>query len=162
MNWAIKFRNFEFMKIRKAVLEDAENLSRIAFAAKSYWKYPEKWLELWKDDLTITPEVIAENEVYAMTENNEIVGFYVLIIKENSAQLEHLWIKPENIGAGIGRKLFVHALKKAVSLNAENICIASDPHAEGFYEKMGAKRIGNFKTEVEGNERILPIMGIEF
>lgn len=161
MNWAIKFRNFEFMKIRKAVLEDAENLSRIAFAAKSYWKYPEKWLKLWKDDLTITPQNIAENEVYAMTINGAIVGFYMLIIKENSAQLEHLWIKPENIGAGIGRKLFAHALKKAAELNVEKIYIASDPHAEEFYKKMGAKRIGIFKTEVDGNERFLPLMQIE-
>ncbi len=161
MKGEIKFRNSEFMKIRRAKPEDAEKLSEIAFAAKSYWKYPEKWLELWKDDLTITLQNIAENEVYEMTENDEIVGFYVLIIKDNSAQLEHLWIKPENIGAGIGRKLFAHALKKAVSLRAEKIYIASDPHAEGFYKKMGAKRIGNFKTEVDGNERFLPLMEIE-
>ena len=148
------------MKIREAKHEDAEKLSQIAFAAKSYWKYPERWLELWKDALTITPETILENEVFVMSEKGEIVGFYELIINKNSAELEHLWINPENIGFGIGRKLFVHALEKAVSLNAKKLNIESDPNAEGFYKKMGAKRVGNAVSEIEGNERILPLMQI--
>ncbi len=146
------------MKIRRAKPEDAEKLSQIARAAKSYWNYPERWLDLWKDDLTITPEVISENEIFAMSEENEIIGFYQLKIDENMAALEHLWIKPEYIGSGIGRKLFVHALEKVVSLNVVILNIVSDPNAEGFYEKMGAKRIGDVVSEIEGNERILPLM----
>ena len=146
------------MEIRKAKPEDAEKLSQIAFAAKSYWKYPEKWLNSWKDDLTITPEIIVENEVFVMTEKSKIIGFYELKIDKTMAALEHLWINPANIGSGIGRKLFVHALEKAVSLNVEILNIVSDPNAEGFYEKMGAKRIGDVVSEVEGNERILPLM----
>ena len=149
------------MEIRIAKPEDAEKLSQIAFAAKSYWKYPGKWLELWKKDLTVTPKNIAESEVHAMTENGEIVGFYELRIDGTMAALENLWIDPPHIGSGIGRTLFAHALKKAVSLNVRILNIVSDPHAEGFYVKMGAKRIGNFQTEVDGNERLLPIMRIE-
>ena len=148
------------MEIRKAKPEDTDKLSQIAFAAKAHWKYPEKWLELWKDALTVTPEVILENEVFAMSKENEIIGFYELKIDEKMAALEHFWINPEYIGSGIGRKLFAHALEKAVSLNVEILNIVSDPNAEGFYKKMGAKRIGDIVTEVEGRERILPLMQI--
>ena len=148
------------MEIRRAKPEDAEKLSHIASASKAHWKYPETWLELWKDALTVTPEIILENEVFAITDNDEIVGFYELVVKENSAELEHLWINPESIGFGIGRLLFVHALEKAVSLGAKKLNIKSDPNAEGFYKKMGAKRIGNDISEIEGNERILPLMQI--
>ncbi|MDQ3634639.1 MAG: GNAT family N-acetyltransferase, partial [Acidobacteriota bacterium] len=65
---------------------------------------------------------------------------------------------PANIGSGIGRKLFAHALEKSASLNAKKLNIKSDPNAEGFYKKMGAKRIGDVVSEIEGNERILPLM----
>lgn len=148
------------MEIRKAKSEDAEALSRIAFAAKSYWKYPERWLALWKESLTITGQFIVENEVYTMTEKDQIVGFYALTIDGAVGQLEHLWVSPEFIGSGIGKKLFAHALEKAVSYNAKILNIDSDPNAEEFYVKMGAKRVGNIVTEIEGNERILPLMQI--
>ncbi len=146
------------MKIRRARPEDAEKLSQIARAAKSYWNYPEKWLILWKNDLQVTREDILKNEVFAMSEKDEIIGFYELKIDEKMAALEHLWINPENIRSGIGRKLFAHALEKAVLSNAEVLNILSDPNAEGFYKKMGAKRIGDIVSEIEGNGRILPLM----
>lgn len=148
------------MRIRKAIPEDAEKLSHIALTAKAYWKYPESWLFLWKDVLTIMPEFISENEVYTMTEKGEIVGFYALSVGGDMAKLEHLWISPENIGSGIGRKLFAHALEKSILLKAKKMEIESDPNAEVFYKKMGAKRIGNIVAEIEGQERILPLMQI--
>ncbi len=51
------------MKIRKAKSNESEILTQIAQAAKRYWNYPERWLILWKDALTITPDFILKNEV---------------------------------------------------------------------------------------------------
>jgi GNAT superfamily N-acetyltransferase len=149
------------MKIRKAQINDAKTLSQIAFAAKSFWNYPESWLNLWKDSLTITPEFIQSNEVYLIESDSEVLGFYALILDAEKAQLEHLWISPENIGGGIGKKLMNDAIEKAKSFGAAFIEIESDPNAEGFYQKQGAVKIGESKSEIEGKERTLPIMRIE-
>jgi len=37
----------------------------------------------------------------------------------------------------------------------------ADPNAQGFYEKMGMHKVGEKKTEVDGQPRILPIMEIK-
>ena len=36
--------------------------------------------------------------------------------------------------------------------------IESDPNAQGFYERMGAKKIGEHRGEVDGQPRILPVL----
>jgi GNAT superfamily N-acetyltransferase len=149
------------MKIRQAEIDDAETLSQIALAAKSFWNYPQSWLDLWKDGLTITPEFIAANEVYLVESDGKILGFYALILNAEKIQLEHLWVSPENIGGGIGKKLMTDAIQKAESLGATFIEIESDPNAEGFYRKQGAVKISENKSEIEGKERTLPIMRIE-
>lgn len=149
------------MKIRQAKIEDAETLSQIAYAAKSFWNYPESWLEVWKNALTITPEFIEKNEIYLAELDGKVLGFYALILEGEKVQLEHLWISPENIRGGIGKKLMADAIEKAKSRGASFIEIESDPNAEGFYKKQGGVKIGEGKSEIEGRTRILPIMKIE-
>lgn len=149
------------MKIRRAEIEDAEAVSQIAFAAKSFWNYPESWLKLWKDSLTITPEYIETNEVYLAESDEKILGFYALILEGKKVRLDHLWISPENIGGGIGKNLVANAIEKAKSLGAAFMEIESDPNAEGFYQKQGAVKISEIKSEIEGRTRILPIMRID-
>jgi hypothetical protein len=39
--------------------------------------------------------------------------------------------------------------------------LSADPNAEGFYQRMGARRIGEVPAEMEGQPRILPRMSIE-
>ena len=68
--------------IQRARPEQHERLTQIAHAAKKHWGYPERWMEIWKNDLTITPEVIADNEVYTATVESEVAGFYGLIVSE--------------------------------------------------------------------------------
>lgn len=148
------------MKIRKAQIIDAEKLSQIAFAAKSFWNYPKSWLNLWKEALTITPNFIDNHEVYLAESDGKVSGFYALILDGEKVQLEHLWISPENIGSGIGKKLMADAIEKAKSFGASSMEIEAEPNALGFYQKQGAVKIGESKSEIEGQTRILPLMRI--
>ncbi len=84
------------------------------------------------------------------------VGFYALTGSGSRLVLEHLWVSPRCLGAGVGRKLFQHAVKTATKLNASVIEIESDPNAEGFYVRMGARRVGETLWEIEGQVRFLP------
>jgi hypothetical protein len=62
---------------------------------------------------------------------------------------------------GIGKDLFIHAMQGAAGSNVSEVAISSDPNADGFYRKMGAHRIGETVSEIEGQPRVLPRLKID-
>jgi GNAT superfamily N-acetyltransferase len=148
-------------EIVEARPHDAEALTRVAFAAKRHWGYPERWMEGWREMLTITPGFVRRNEVRVAIVQEKPVGFYALVGKGLQIELEHLWVLPGCIGAGIGRALFEHALRTAASLGAETMGIEADPNAEGFYGRMGARRVGEEVYELDGQRRVLPLLVVD-
>ena len=149
------------MQIVRATPEDADALTKIAFDAKRSWDYPESWIEGWRDILTIGAEFIAANAAYVAIENGRPVGFYLLTMEIDDIHLDHLWVLPAAMHRGIGRSLFEHAVAQTRTLGFHLIKIEADPNAEGFYERMGARRIGSNVTEVAGNRRELPLLVLE-
>jgi len=146
------------MKIVRAKPEDADVLTDIAFAAKRHWGYPEHWIQSWRDILTMPPEFIAANVTYSAIEDERAIGFYLLTTEADGLHLDHLWILPRAMGRGLGRALFEHAVAQAKGLGFSAIKIEADPNAEGFYLRMGAKRVGANVTTIEGKARELPLL----
>lgn len=93
-----------------------------------------------------------------MEKNNEIIAFYSISVSEK--KLDALFIHPEYIGKGLGRVLWLELLRKAKQLHMEELMIDSDPYAEAFYLKMGAKRIGEIQSTVF-TERYLPLLCVK-
>jgi GNAT superfamily N-acetyltransferase len=149
------------MKIVHARPEDAEMLTAIAYAAKRHWGYPERWIEAWRDILTMRPEFIAANIAFCAIEEGRAVGFYVLTTESDGIHLDHLWILPAAMHRGIGRALFEHAVNHARAAGFDLIKIEADPKAAGFYERMGAQRVGTSIGEVEGEKRELPLLAYQ-
>jgi ribosomal protein S18 acetylase RimI-like enzyme len=148
------------MEIRPARAEDAATLTAIAIAAKRHWGYPEHWIEIWTPLLTITPGFIAVADVRVAVAENEAAGFYALLYSGERATLEHFWVMPSFMGMGVGRDLLDHARARSRETGCQVMEIDSDPNAQGFYEKMGARKIGERTSEVDGQPRVLPIMEI--
>ena len=146
------------MQIVRAKPQDADPLTEIAHAAKRHWGYPERWIETWRDILTMRPQFIAENTTYCAKEKDRIIGFYLLTTENDQMHLDHLWISPRAMRRGVGRALYQHAVEQAKELGHHEIKIEADPNAAGFYERMGARRIGVNVTEIEGRPRELPLM----
>ena len=136
-------------------------LTTIAHDAKRHWGYPEHWLEHWQDDLTISPDFIAANQVYVAEREGSLLGFYALVIRQEKAELDHLWVAPAHIGTGVGKELFIHAMQTAAGQNVAAVEILSDPNAEGFYRKMGAHQIGETISEIDGQPRALPRLTVD-
>jgi GNAT superfamily N-acetyltransferase len=149
------------IEIGRASPDDADALTRIAYGAKQYWGYPERWISHWSESLTITPEFVRDNEVYAAVVGGEPFGFYALAGTGHELELDHLWVSPAWIGSGTGRLLFEHAMDRAASRGAKHVEIEADPNAEGFYLRMGARRAGENVYEIEGQRRVLPRMVVE-
>jgi hypothetical protein len=57
--------------------------------------------------------------------------------------------------------LFEHAMREAARRGASAVAIEADPNAEGFYLRMGARRIGENVYEIEGRKRKLPLLTVE-
>lgn len=149
------------MQIRRATPDEAEILTSIAHAAKRHWNYPEKWIEQWQADLTITSDFIANTEVYVAVVEGNIAGCCALVVSDSLAELEHMWIDPGQMGNGVGRALFEHTKQRAIQLGLPALELSADPNAEGFYERMGAKRIGAIEAGMDGQPRVLPRMIVE-
>lgn len=144
--------------IKRATPDEAKILTQIAFAAKSFWGYPERWLQLWMPILTVSPEFIEKRNTYVAYEDGKPVGFYAISLEDKKAGLEHLWVLPDFIGQGIGTRLFNHALSRCKAAGAHVLEIESDPNAQGFYERMGARKIGEAIGKVNGQLRVLPVL----
>jgi GNAT superfamily N-acetyltransferase len=118
-------------------------------------------MERWGEILTFVPQFVRDSDVYAAVSGGEPFAFYALTETGRKLMLEHLWVSPDWIGSGVGRLLFEHAMNKAASRGAKRVEIEVDPNAEGFYLRMGARRVGENAYEIEGQRRVLPLMVVE-
>ncbi|MDP3481580.1 MAG: hypothetical protein Q8R88_17590, partial [Desulfoprunum sp.] len=64
--------------IRSAQQDEAQLLTEISFAAKGYWNYPEEYYAIWKNELTITPEYIENNDILVYEHDGTAVGYYAI------------------------------------------------------------------------------------
>ncbi|CAM1351307.1 GNAT family N-acetyltransferase [Tenacibaculum insulae] len=143
--------------ITKATIKDVDLLTNIALISKAHWGYSNELIESWRTDLTVTLKMIEEAMVYKFIQNNKIAGFYILNqSKENNIELEMLFILPEFIGKGIGKKLLLHAFKESQRLNTNTITLLADPNAIAFYKSQGFKIIDKKESTIPN--RFLPIM----
>jgi GNAT superfamily N-acetyltransferase len=149
--------------ILRAVGSDADALTAIALAAKRHWGYPAAWMETWRAALTITAEYIAAEPVYVARCGgaDEPGGFYGLLGKDGAIWLEHLWVLPARMGAGIGGALLRHACETAAAEGASALEIEADPHAVAFYVRSGARQVGERMSAIAGQPRILPLLRID-
>ena len=100
----------------------------------------------------------AQHDVVVARVGERPLGFYALRFADGAAQLDHLWVLPEEMGRGIGRALFAHAEAAARQRGASRLRVESDPHAEGFYQRMGLVRCGEVPAPMDGQPRVLPLL----
>ncbi|MEG0851263.1 MAG: GNAT family N-acetyltransferase [Flavobacterium sp.] len=145
------------MTIEKAKITDNEILTAITKKSKAFWGYSPEQIQEWDKNLTISQDYIKEHNVYKLTVNNLIIGYYSYVFKdEKEIELDNLFVLPEYIGKGLGKYLVLDFLSRIKDQKAERIILDSEPNAESFYSKMGFVKIGEFETSIKN--RFMPIM----
>ncbi|MEG1024836.1 MAG: GNAT family N-acetyltransferase, partial [Flavobacterium sp.] len=125
--------------------------------SKAFWGYSPEQIQEWDKNLTISQDYIKEHNVYKLTVNNLIIGYYSYVFKdEKEIELDNLFVLPEYIGKGLGKYLVLDFLSRIKDQKAERIILDSEPNAESFYSKMGFVKIGEFETSIKN--RFMPIM----
>ena len=131
--------------IREALPHEAATLTDIAHRAKQHWGYADAQIALWQEFLTVAPDYIAANQVWVATIQGQAAGFATIVQHTDEAELDHLWVLPDYMGKGVGKRLFQH-----VTTAVPTFVFTSDPHADAFYYKMGAQKIGEAESTLQG------------
>jgi GNAT superfamily N-acetyltransferase len=147
------------LEIRRGLASDAADLTTLAQAAKAHWAYPPSWLELWRQDLTFSAEYIESNRVFVALREAAIVGVTVLESRGDEWAIEHVWVRPDQHGQGVGRAMVSKAITTARAIRPCRITVLSDPFAEEFYLRLGARRVSLVPAPMPGApERTLPLL----
>ena len=135
------------ISIRAAFPDEAERLTEIACRSKAHWGYRPEQIAAWRPAfLTVTADYITRHSpVVAVDDDCGPVAFAALERDAQGAVLEHLWVLPAFMGRGIGSRLFRHIARRAIEFT-----FTSDPQADGFYLKQGARVIGAVVSEHQG------------
>lgn len=108
---------------------------------------------------SLAPEQIQSHAVYCAEPDSRILAFYSLSRDGDGFELEHMWVDPEHMRAGLGTRLFRHAVELVRSMGRSSLRIASDPNAEPFYLRLGARRVGVVPSKPAGRE--LPLLVVD-
>ena len=94
------------------------------------------------DGYALGDEQLAHDRVFVAEADGDILGFYSLIVGDEP-ELDLMFVSDAAQGTGGGRVLFEHMRETAKGEGMRTVLIVSHPPSVGFYERMGAVRIGD-------------------
>ena len=111
--------------------------------------------EATRADLLAHPEAIQlpriqleERRVRVAEVAGDPVGFSVVLPQTTELwELDGLFVEPTRWSTGIGRALMIDAIDLAQRQGARVIEVTANPHAEGFYVKLGFTHSGPAQTQ---------------
>ena len=108
----------------------------------------------------MTPQFVERHRVYCAVAGARVLGFYALLGVGGTRELEHFWGAPQDMGHGVGARMFAHAVATLRADGARVLRIASDPYAKGFYLRPGARRVGKWPSTPRGRTLPLLVLGV--
>jgi GNAT superfamily N-acetyltransferase len=136
--------------IRPARIEEASVLWELCIRSKAVWGYDETFMALVRAALEVKPEQITAGDVWVATAaDGRPEGMVALGPGEEpeTIDLDKLFVEPQGIRTGVGRALLAHAIIEARRRGAKRLTILADPYAAGFYERNGARWIGQAPSD---------------
>ncbi|MGS2646792.1 GNAT family N-acetyltransferase [Streptosporangium sp. LJ11] len=143
------------MLIRAARADEGAALAALVLRSKAHWGYDEVFMAACREELTVAAARMEARRTVVAERDGRILGMATLEGEPPTGELGMLFVEPEAIGQGVGRRLFAHVTEAAARAGFARLGIDSDPHAEPFYLAMGAVRVGEVPSgSVAG--RLLP------
>ena len=156
------FSSTVYMRIRKANLQDAKELSvlrkgTIRTINKNDYT-PEQialWSKRWntKDFVKLHDQLL----LYVAVEEGKIIG-YAEIMKEKPEEMGGLYVHKDFVGKGVGTKLMKKIHDVVRKMGVHRFFLRSSITAKGFYEKLGYTVIALKENRRTGNEYLMEIL----
>jgi GNAT superfamily N-acetyltransferase len=118
--------------------------------SKAVWGYDKDFMGLVRLALEGMEEQVGTGSVWVATDaDGEVVGLVALGPGErpDTLDLDKLFVEPRRMRTGVGRALLAYAVSEARRRNADRLTILADPYAVDFYERNGARRIGEAPSD---------------
>lgn len=98
--------------------------------------------------IELPPQQISDGLVFVAESNETVVGFVALkVYAPRKMELDGLFIEPGYWRLGIGRRLVEHAIETSRSRHARMMVLFANPHALGFYRRLGFIHTGSITVE---------------
>ena len=107
-------------------------------------------MEACRAELSVSAMDIASRvcQYFVAESRGDVLGYYALRrLSPEKHELEALFVDPQSIGQGVGRKLIEHAKRYAQTDGARFLLIQGDPNATDFYRAAGAVQVGERESE---------------
>jgi len=144
--------------VRPARAADCERIAEITVASKGSWGYPADRVREWVASLDISEPFLAAAETAVAEADGRVVAWAQLLPPDDgTCVLDHLWVEPKAMGAGIGTELFRWAAARARELGAAVMEWEGEPNAVGFYERMGGRPMGTVTSEWGRELRVMAL-----
>ncbi len=135
-------------------------VNAMILCSKAHWGYDAAMMAVMSRVLRLDPDAATQGRAVAAWADGEPVGMAQIgepfaDDRDAALELELLFISPEAIGTGLGRRLYHWAMDQARAAGANRLDILSDPYARPFYIAMGAAHTADrASTVIPG--RMLP------
>jgi GNAT superfamily N-acetyltransferase len=128
--------------LRAVLPGEAELLSDLCLRSKAVWGYDAAFMAACRAELTITHQDFARSQIEVAVQDGRVIAMAQLAQHGRIADIDKLFVDPEVLRSGAGRKLFAWCVETARAAGAVALTVVGDPGAAGFYRKMGMSEDG--------------------
>ena len=141
-------RRVTVVEVRTAVAEDLPALRRVFRTASLSNDGDREALLANPAALRLAGDGVAEGRTrVAVAANGAILGFATWRPHGGAFELEDLFVDPDWMRRGIARQLVADLIALATRRGIARIVVTANPHAEGFYRRVGFVHRGDVRTE---------------
>jgi GNAT superfamily N-acetyltransferase len=150
--------------IRHALAANLAEINRVIRASKSHWRQPYAYLQAALPLLAVDDAYLVRNLCFEVVEDGAVVCFFAIADDDGAKLLDHLWVRPDRLGCGIGRLACEHVVALARERGWRRLRVLPEPDAAGFYRRLGFEDTGvHVESRVPGGPRFpllqLPLDG---
>ena len=132
--------DLRFVPAREQSLAD---INELIARSKAHWSWPDGYLDVALTLLRIDLAYLRGNHCFeALDARNKLIAFFSVVASDARVVLDNLWVTPESIGNGIGRRACEYVFRVAREKGWTELWVLPDPPAAGFYVKVGFSDTG--------------------
>jgi GNAT superfamily N-acetyltransferase len=149
------------METRIAMASDLGAIETVVRAAAMVWEEDRPFLEAHPDAIVVPVELVDRGQVRVAVQSDTVVGFSSYVITDAATwEVEDLFVRPDLMGQGIGRRLVDEMIAAATLSGCTQLEVTANPQALGFYEKLGFVAVGvvptRFRPGIRMHRRLHP------
>jgi N-acetylglutamate synthase-like GNAT family acetyltransferase len=118
--------------------ESLAHINVLIARSKSYWDCPAEYLEKALPLHRLDTAYLRSNHCFEILNvNGELAAYASIAVASARITLDNLWVRPDLIDQGIGRRTCEHIFAFARTRGWTELWVLPDPPSEQFYKRMG-------------------------